>query len=87
MLICSLFKFTLFYDKCNKSINNRQHNVKRTETIILVNNPLLFTPLSLSDVALFDEEIVDFSCLVDVDLDQRSGLRQPQPALPPALVQ
>lgn len=42
--------------------------------------------LSLRDVALFDEEVVDFSGLVDVDLDQRPGLGQPQPALPPALV-
>lgn len=44
-------------------------------------------PLSLRDVALFDEEVVDFSGLVDVYLDQRPGLGQPQPALPPALVQ
>lgn len=44
-------------------------------------------PLRFSDVALFDEKIIDFSCLVDVDLDQCSGLGQPQPALPPALVQ
>lgn len=43
--------------------------------------------LSLGDVALFDEEVVDFPGLVDVDLDQRPGLGQPQPALPPALVQ
>lgn len=43
--------------------------------------------LSLSDVALFDKEIVDFSCFVDVDFDQRSGLRQSQPTLPSALIQ
>lgn len=43
--------------------------------------------LRLCDGALFDEEIVDFARLVDVDLDQSSGLRQPQPTLPPALVQ
>lgn len=33
--------------------------------------------LSLIDVALFDKEIVDFACLVDIYLDERSGLRQP----------
>lgn len=62
---------------------------EQKQTLMLVNNPLVFTwtALSLGDVALFDEEIIDFSCLVDVDLDQRSGLGQPQPALPPALVQ
>lgn len=55
----------------------------------MVNNPLVlaWTALSLGDVALFDEEVIDFACLVDVDLDQRPGLGQPQPPLPPALVQ
>lgn len=43
--------------------------------------------LSLRDVALFDEEIIDFASLVHVDLDQRSGLSEPQPSLPSALVQ
>lgn len=43
--------------------------------------------LSLGDVALFDEEVIDFARLVDVNLDQRSGLCQPQPTLPSALVQ
>lgn len=43
--------------------------------------------LSLRDVALFDQEIIDFACLVDVDLDQRSGLCEAQPALPSALIQ
>lgn len=62
---------------------------ERKLTLILVNNPLVstWTVLSLGDVALFDEEVIDFPCLVDIDLDQRSGLGQPQPALPPALVQ
>lgn len=43
--------------------------------------------LSLRDVALFDEKIIDFARFVDVDLDQRSGLRKSQPTLPSALVQ
>lgn len=62
---------------------------EQKQTLILVNNPLVstWTVLSLGDVALFDEEVIDFPCLVDIDLDQRSGLGQPQPALPPALVQ
>lgn len=41
----------------------------------------------LGDVSLLDEEIVDFASLVDVDLDESPGLRQPQPALPSALAQ
>lgn len=41
----------------------------------------------LSDVSLLDEEIVDFASLVDVDLDESPGLRQPQSALPSALAQ
>lgn len=41
----------------------------------------------LGDVSLFDEEIVDFASLVDVDLDESPGLRQPQSALPSALAQ
>lgn len=45
------------------------------------------TLLGLSDVALLDKEIIDFACLVDVDLDQCSGLGQPQAALPSALIQ
>lgn len=39
------------------------------------------------DVSLLDEEIVDLASLVDVDLDQSPGLRQPQSALPSALAQ
>lgn len=38
-------------------------------------------------MSLFDEEIVDFARLVDVDLDKRSGLCEAQSALPSALVQ
>lgn len=38
-------------------------------------------------MSLFDEEIVDFARLVDVDLDKRSGLREAQSALSSALVQ
>lgn len=40
-----------------------------------------------ANVALFDEEVVDFAGLVHVDLDERAGLCQPEAALPPALVQ
>lgn len=68
------------------TVNNVTRTKKKTRNTI--SNPLLNEMLlSLSDVALFDEEVVDFPGLVDVDLDQRPGLGQPQPALPPALVQ
>lgn len=65
------------------------NNVTRTKRDTKhISNPLFNEMLlSLSDVALFDEEVVDFPGLVDVDLDERPGLGQPQPALPPALVQ
>lgn len=43
--------------------------------------------LSLVNVSFLDEEVVDLAGLVDVDLDEGSGLSQPQAALPPALVQ
>lgn len=68
--------------------NSKQCDEDKKKTRNTISNPLLNEMLlSLSDVALFDEEVVDFSGLVDVDLDQRPGLGQPQPALPPALVQ
>lgn len=68
--------------------NNSKQWRGQKETLNTISNPLLNEmPLSLRDVALFDEEVVDFSGLVDVYLDQRPGLGQPQPALPPALVQ
>ncbi len=43
--------------------------------------------LGLGDVALFDQEIIDFSRFVDVDLDQRPSLCEAQPALTSALIQ
>lgn len=72
--------------KILKTTNKQTNKEKSTNhnTSPLWSNQML---LSLSDVALFDQEVINFACLVDIDLDQRSGLCEAQPTLPSTLIQ
>lgn len=73
----------LYIEQKTFNVTRLKQNESLTMVLNLFCDPKL---LGLGDVALFDEEIIDFTCLVDVNLDQCSGLCQPQPTLSSALV-